>query len=139
MGQALVAAVITTAHHCLKPFTGRRVLVSPHRAQRPRAGLREAPLLNGAVVLRHGLACPQFAGSALAKRQRNRVYFGGCVVDNDFAAVGRPWDVVGSADLLDRAELACGCSRVTCHSPPHGHSLAELGWAGLGWAGLAAA
>ena len=112
-----------TPHRRLNPLTGRHVLVSPHRAQRPWLGAAEAtaperpPHYDPTCFL-----CP---GNTRVNGERNPDYAGVFVFDNDFQAL-LPESEAPPADPLFTASAATGRCRVICFSPDHGAALPDL-------------
>ena len=109
-------------HRRLDPLTGRHVLVSPQRAQRPWQGAAEttAPPRGPA----HDPDCYLCAGNARAGGRRNPNYADVYVFANDFPAL---LDVSQApVDPLFTATPARGETRVVCFSPDHGATLADL-------------
>ncbi len=111
----------------LNPLTGRWVLVSPHRTQRPWSGQVEAA--GDAAAPAHDPDCYLCAGNVRANGTRNPDYAGVWVFDNDFPALlpalaaGDP-QIAG--DALLRAEPVAGQCRVMCFSPDHAKTLPQL-------------
>lgn len=112
-------------HRRYNPLTGRSVLVSPQRTQRPWQGQQEEPA--DAPRPRHDAACYLCAGNLRANGERNPNYAGTYVFDNDFAALlpDSPAPAADSHALL-RAEGVRGVNRVVCFTPDHARSLPEL-------------
>ena len=121
------------AHRRLNPLTGRHVLVSPHRSNRPWQGAQEAPPPLDRVA--HDPACYLCPGSIRAGGTRNPDYRGVHIFDNDFpallAAGSPPAPTLPSRRHSDPesllvAEEASGASRVICFSADHSATLPEL-------------
>ena len=112
-------------HRRFNPLTGRHVLVSPHRAQRPWQGAEDSPDI--AARMAHDPACYLCPGNQRANGMTNPAYPGVFVFDNDFAALqaDTPAPPVVN-DPLFTAEPAQGTSRVICFSPDHTATLPEL-------------
>lgn len=120
-------------HRRMNPLTGRHVLVSPHRSNRPWQGAQEAP--RGHDQVRHDPGCYLCPGSMRAAGTRNPDYDGVHVFDNDFPALladgasraptGPSMDDMGSAELFV-AEAVSGANRVICFSADHSATLPEL-------------
>jgi UDPglucose--hexose-1-phosphate uridylyltransferase len=110
-------------HRRLNPLTGRHVLVSPHRAQRPWQGQAEETRSERGPY--HDPTCYLCPGNARVGGQRNPEYDSVFVFDNDFPALLNESEAP-AADPLFRAEPARGRCRVICFSPDHGASLPDL-------------
>jgi UDPglucose--hexose-1-phosphate uridylyltransferase len=119
-----------TVHRRRNPLTGRHVLVSPHRTQRPWQGAQEA--VEDVPLPAHDANCYLCAGNARANGERNPNYRGSFVFTNDFAALQpTAGEVVATTDPLLQATPVAGECRVVCFSPDHGKTLPELGPAAL--------
>ncbi|NBU25767.1 MAG: UDP-glucose--hexose-1-phosphate uridylyltransferase [Gammaproteobacteria bacterium] len=124
-------------HRRFNPLTGRWVLVSPHRAQRPWLGQVEDA--QAAERLPHDPSCHLCPGGMRAGGQRNPDYRGPFVFPNDFPALqdlppepGIAADaVLADADPLFTAEPVRGECRVICWSHDHSLTLAGLTQDGL--------
>lgn len=112
-------------HRRFNPLTGRWVLVSPHRSERPWQGSDEATADPHPAA--HDPTCYLCPRNARATGARNPDYQSVFVFDNDFAALqpGTP-SPQHAPDTLLRMEEARGAARVICFSPDHGATLAEL-------------
>ena len=119
-----MARVFDFPHRRADPLTGRHVLVSPHRSNRPWQGAVEAP--HDAVRLRHDPDCYLCAGNTRAGGIVNPDYRSVYVFDNDFAALLPDGPAPGPGDALFATEAAHGVSRVICFSPDHSATLPEL-------------
>jgi UDPglucose--hexose-1-phosphate uridylyltransferase len=113
-------------HRRYDPLSGRWVLVSPQRNQRPWQGQEEsvAPARRPA----HDPECYLCPGNRRAGGAVNPAYAGTFVFENDFPAL-LPAPVaaeVGGDDPLLRAEPTTGTCRVICFSPRHDLTLAQL-------------
>ena len=112
-------------HRRLNPLTGRWLLVSPQRSQRPWQGQRDDPDTDPAPS--HDPHCHLCPGNARAGGATNPDYRGPWVFDNDFAALlpeaPQPAD---AADPFFQARPARGECRVLCFSHDHALTLPEL-------------
>lgn len=114
-------------HRRRNPLTGRWVLVSPQRTQRPWQGQEDAP--DTAQRPHHDPQCYLCPGNTRAQGSPNPDYRGPWVFANDFAALlpsapaPQPED---SDDPLLRATPAQGECRVLCFSHDHALTLPEL-------------
>ena len=111
-------------HRRQNPLTGRWVLVSPHRTQRPWLGQIEPQAAPDLQV--HDADCYLCPGNKRANGATNPNYEGPWAFQNDFPAL-----LLGSnADLeaqdLFRAEVVSGECRVICFSPNHSLTLPQL-------------
>lgn len=112
-------------HWRLNLLTGERVLVSPHRLNRPWQGKTEP--LPPPNRPHHDPACYLCPGNERAQGSRNPHYTGTFVFTNDFSALLED----GGDDLHDEeglliAGLERGICRVICFSPRHDLTLAEM-------------
>lgn len=120
-------------------LTGEWVLVSPHRASRPWQGEEGQSAGQGARFDPECYLCP---GNARTGGQRNPMYDGTFVFNNDFPAlVDR--SVPSARDSLFSSAPATGEARVMCYSPDHSATMATLSGTALRdvvdmWAGLSA-
>ncbi len=112
-------------HRRFDPLSGRHVLVSPHRAQRPWPGAQEAPETR--IRQAHDPDCYLCAGNRRADGTINPDYSGVFVFDNDFAAVTPNTPAPpATADALFQMSPASGIARVICFSPDHSATLPQL-------------
>lgn len=121
-------SLAATPHRRLNLLTGERVLVSPHRMDRPWHGALEVegderrPAYDPSCYL-----CP---GGTRAGGARTPSYTGAFVFENDFPALrpapAAPPRRATTADPLLVAEEETGICRVLCFSPRHDLSLPEL-------------
>lgn len=119
-------------HRRRNPLTGRHVLVSPHRTQRPWQGAQEA--IDTTRLPAHDPACYLCAGNVRANGQHNPGYHDTFVFANDFAslqpdAADVPPCAPGS---LMQPEPVAGECRVLCFSPDHSLTLPEMDLPALG-------
>lgn len=112
-------------HRRNNPLTGRSVLVSPQRTQRPWQGQQDAVVAAPAVA--HDPHCYLCAGNPRAGGAVNPQYDGTFVFTNDFAALmpQAPSPAAPTHPLL-QASGAQGTSRVICFSPDHSATLPQL-------------
>ena len=113
------------SHRRINQLTGRTVLVSPQRSQRPWQGQMDEP--DKTVGLAHDPTCYLCAGNRRISGQQNPLYQGTYVFDNDFSALQSDVPNATTTDhpLLE-FERATGISRVVCFSPDHSRTLPEL-------------
>ncbi len=112
-------------HRRFNPLSGQWILVSPHRAKRPRQGAQETPAKQ--TLPQHDPDCFLCPGNTRVTGDKNPDYKGTFVFTNDFAALMTDTpDAPESHDPLMRCESARGTSRVICFSPDHSKTLPEL-------------
>ncbi len=114
------------SHRRFDPLSGRWVLVSPPRTQRPWLGQAES--LGAAVGPAYEPHCHLCAGNSRANGLLNPPYTGPYVFANDFPALMSDAPGLTSVDThgLWRSEAARGTARVICFSPDHSRTLPEL-------------
>lgn len=113
------------SHWRLNPLTGDRVLVSPHRLQRPWQGKTED--LPQDRLPAHDPNCYLCPGNARAGGAANPQYEGTFVFTNDFSAL-LPGDATATIDEdgLLVGGIESGVCRVICFSPRHDLTLAQM-------------
>ena len=111
-------------HRRQNPLTGRWVLVSPHRTQRPWLGQIEPQAAPDLQV--HDADCYLCPGNKRANGATKPNYEGPWAFQNDFPALllGSNADI--EAQDLFRAEVVSGECRVICFSPNHSLTLPQL-------------
>jgi UDPglucose--hexose-1-phosphate uridylyltransferase len=124
-------------HRRYNPLTGRWILVSPQRTQRPWQG--ECEDAAAPQRLAYDPQCYLCPGNARAAGVVNPVYTGTYVFPNDFpallpdeacavatAAESAAESIIGSNDPLLRRQAVRGTCRVVCFSPRHDWTLPEM-------------
>lgn len=112
-------------HRRLNLLTGQWVLVSPHRARRPWQGQVEK--IAGETLPAYDPTCYLCPGNTRNTGNKNPVYTGTYVFDNDFAALLPPEDhPLEATDGLFTAESDNGLCQVVCFSPRHDLTLPEM-------------
>ncbi|MDR7335333.1 UDP-glucose--hexose-1-phosphate uridylyltransferase [Roseateles asaccharophilus] len=113
-------------HRRRNPLTGRHVLVSPHRTQRPWQGAQEP--VDDARLPAHDATCYLCAGNVRANGQRNPDYRDTFVFTNDFAALQPDAVEMPAAEpgSLMQPEAVAGECRVLCFSANHSLTLPEM-------------
>jgi UDPglucose--hexose-1-phosphate uridylyltransferase len=120
-------------HRRRNPLTGRWVLVSPHRSQRPWQGRQEATADD--ALPSYDPACYLCAGNRRVGGQSNPRYESTFVFTNDHAALLPQVPALTTEqahDPLFGMQAARGTSRVVCFSPDHARTLPELPLAAIG-------
>ena len=121
-------ALLESTHRRKNPLTGRWVLVSPHRNNRPWLGATEA--LNENTLPKHDKSCPLCPNNSRANGEENPDYQYTHVFKNDFGALtpaeNQQVATQGTSDDLFSATHASGECRVMCFSPEHNKTLPEL-------------
>lgn len=111
-------------HRRRNPLTGRWVLVSPQRNERPWQGQTETPTIEARTA--YDAQCYLCPGSARAGGARNPNFEGTFVFANDFAALTPDTPGDGSGAGLMQMQPARGEARVVVFSPDHARTLPEL-------------
>jgi UDPglucose--hexose-1-phosphate uridylyltransferase len=111
-------------HRRFNALTGRWVLVSPHRTQRPWLGQLESAAAQAGLV--HDPECYLCPGNRRANGEVNPAYTGTWTFDNDFPALLAMADGEPASDDLLCAEPVAGECRVVCFSPNHALTLPQL-------------
>ena len=118
-------ALLESTHRRKNPLTGRWVLVSPHRNNRPWLGATEA--VNENVLPKHDESCPLCPSNTRANGDSNPDYKYTHVFRNDFGALtpnaSEQLQSLESDSDLFIADEASGECRVICFSPEHNKML----------------
>jgi UDPglucose--hexose-1-phosphate uridylyltransferase len=112
-------------HRRLNPLTGRWVIVSPQRTQRPWVGQRSSAPAGAPSYDPSCYLCP---GNERAGGVRNPDYESTFVFVNDFAALlpDAPEPASATSDDLFAIDQATGECRVLCFSPRHDLTLTDM-------------
>jgi UDPglucose--hexose-1-phosphate uridylyltransferase len=116
-------------HRRFDPLSGRWVIVSAHRSQRPWSGQQEPTTAPPTVT--HDPACYLCPGNHRAQGDLNPAYSGTYVFENDYPALlaGGPEAAVPPeapfGSLLQAAPVGGTC-RVICFSPDHSMTLSRM-------------
>jgi UDPglucose--hexose-1-phosphate uridylyltransferase len=115
------------SHRRLNALTGEWVLVSPDRATRPWQG--EVSRVHDEPAPAYDPNCYLCPGNRRADGNRNPVYTGTFVFENDFAAL-TPNVAAHHLDIENKgllvAEAEAGICRVLCFSPRHDHTMSTM-------------
>jgi UDPglucose--hexose-1-phosphate uridylyltransferase len=113
-------------HRRFNPLTGRSVIVSAHRSQRPWSGQQEA--VRREAMPHHDPECYLCAGNRRANGEVNPAYASTFVFTNDFAALTpeAPTPPGAEPGSLMHATPARGTCRVICFSPDHALTLPQM-------------
>ncbi|MBT3785223.1 UDP-glucose--hexose-1-phosphate uridylyltransferase [bacterium] len=111
-------------HRRFDPLSGRWILVSPHRTQRPWSGQKEkAAEASSRTHDSKCYLCPRVTRvSGVVNPDYQETY----VFENDVPALLPESSHVGEASSLFRSEPAVGTARVLCFSPRHDLTLADF-------------
>ena len=111
-------------HRRRNPLTGKWILVSPHRNNRPWLGATES--VANDTLAAHDPSCPLCPGNTRANGEVNPVYPYTHVFKNDFGALTQQEVSEEANDPLFAHETTSGECRVMCFSPEHHKTLPEL-------------
>ena len=113
-------------HRRKNPLSGKWVLVSPHRNNRPWSGATETA--NEAELPVYDENCPLCPSNDRANDTSNPDYKDTFVFNNDFGALvaEQGATVLENNSSLFEAEISNGECRVICFSPDHNKTLPEL-------------
>jgi UDPglucose--hexose-1-phosphate uridylyltransferase len=115
-------------HRRKNPLTGKWVLVSPHRNNRPWLGATEQNAPSN--LPEYQPTCPLCPGNHRANDTCNPAYDNTFVFTNDFGALTTqatdPSAILNNDNPLFEIEQATGECRVICFSPKHNKTLPEL-------------
>jgi UDPglucose--hexose-1-phosphate uridylyltransferase len=111
-------------HRRFNPLTGRWVLVSPHRNNRPWQGQVEPA--SAAKQETYDPACYLCPGNARVGGVTNPNYAATFIFDNDFPALHLDTPAVSIHDGFIRSETERGVCRVVCFSPRHDLTMARM-------------
>lgn len=117
-------------HRRRNMLTGRWVVVSPHRQNRPWQGEVGSP--GGAARgPAHDETCHLCPGNTRATGERNPGYTGSFVFDNGFPALLPEAAEPAAPDPLLVRTPARGTARVICYSPDHSQTMADMDQAAI--------
>ena len=118
-------------HRRLNLLTGRSVIVSAHRSQRPWSGQQEA--VQRETLPDYDPGCYLCPGNRRSSGQVNPAYESTFAFDNDFAALtpDTPAPPAAAPGSLMQAGQARGSCRVICFSPDHALTLPQMSLAAL--------
>lgn len=111
-------------HRRRNPLTGKWILVSPHRNNRPWLGATEAMADDNLPA--HDASCPLCPSNTRANGEVNPAYAHTHVFKNDFGALIAQDTAPATEDPLFAIETTSGECRVICFSPEHNKTLPEL-------------
>ncbi|WP_087023134.1 UDP-glucose--hexose-1-phosphate uridylyltransferase [Thaumasiovibrio subtropicus] len=118
-------SAIDNPHRRYNPLIDQWVLVSPHRAKRPWSGQTDE--IQPVALPPYDPECYLCAGNERVSGNRNPLYEGTYVFDNDFSAL-KPdvEDMPYPPSELMQVQSVQGVSRVICYSADHSKTLPEL-------------
>ena len=111
-------------HRRWNPLTGRWVIVSPHRTQRPWQGQSEN--VPPVITSSYDPGCYLCPGNVRASGARNPAYDSTYTFDNDFAALRPDSAPFAYQEGLLRATGERGLCRVLIYSPDHSLTLSRM-------------
>ncbi|WP_163937812.1 UDP-glucose--hexose-1-phosphate uridylyltransferase [Paraferrimonas sp. SM1919] len=115
-----------TTHRRKNPLSGKWVLVSPHRNNRPWSGATETPSIQS--LPDYEQTCPLCPGNTRANGEQNPSYSATHVFNNDFGAIIENLDPTPTSPAPHFIEqhVTNGECRVMCFSPNHNQTLAQM-------------